>query len=62
MDWIKKARLGRFELYNLREDLEQAHERSAQDPGRLDRMRTEMIKFWRGIQAEGPRWEAWRSY
>jgi arylsulfatase A len=56
MTWLKQAKLNRFELYNLREDLAQTKDRAAEEPQRFQSMRRQMIDLHREIIAEGPTW------
>ena len=59
MDYIKSARLEKFELYNLREDIEQKFDLSSKEPEVLAKLKSKMKKLWAEIQSEGPIWEKW---
>jgi len=60
MEWVKSARLARFELYNLKKDLDESENLSGKEPERLKTMAARMRELWREIQAEGPTWN-WNS-
>jgi hypothetical protein len=56
MEMIKAAKLGTFELYNLRDDLKQAQDRASQEPERLRAMSERLIAMYREVLAEAPTW------
>jgi len=60
MDWIKNARLEKFALYDLQDDIGQNTDLRRQTPGRFERMKSEMVQVWRNVQAEGPYWPDWK--
>jgi arylsulfatase A-like enzyme len=60
MDWVKTARIERFELYNINVDVEQAKDLAEKESDHLERMSERMKILWSGIQAEGPTWEGWK--
>lgn len=62
LPFIKSAKLTRFELYNVEEDLEQRHDLAEEEPGRLDAMKNRIRELHRELVAEGPAWEleSWR--
>jgi arylsulfatase A len=57
VETIKRAKLTDFELYNLRDDLAQQHDLAAAEPERLKAMSAQLVKKYREVQAEGPRWK-----
>ena len=59
MDYIKSARLEKFELYNLRKDIEQKFDLTSKEPEVLVKLESKMKKLWAEIQSEGPIWEKW---
>ena len=61
MDWIKRSRLQRFELYDLAVDSAQVNDLAGTQPGVVERMRGPMETFWVELQAEGPVWPEWTS-
>jgi len=61
MDWIKRAELTSFELYDLRSDEEQQKDISTEKPELLNRMIPRMKTLWAEIQAEGPYHENWKA-
>jgi arylsulfatase A len=60
MDWIKNARLEKFALYNLHKDIRQDVDLCIEEPGRFEKMKAEMIRYWRDVQTEGPYWHKWK--
>jgi arylsulfatase A len=56
MDFLKRAKLRQFELFNLRQDLGQTTDLSKSQPERLLAMKQRMIQLHREVVAEGPRW------
>jgi len=56
MAWLKKAKLVRFELYNLRDDIAQQTDLSQQEPERFEAMKKQMLQLHQEILAEGPQW------
>jgi len=56
MEWVKSARLQKFELYNLNKDLDQSENLTEKEPQRLKTMSAKMKKLWLEIQTEGPTW------
>jgi hypothetical protein len=56
MEWVKSARLRKFELYNLNKYLDQSENLTEKEPQRLKTMSAKMKKLWLEIQTEGPTW------
>jgi arylsulfatase A len=56
MPHILKAKPIRFELYNVRDDIAQAKERSAEEPERLERMSSQMRRILASVQSDAPDW------
>jgi arylsulfatase A len=56
MAFLKRAKLDRFEMYNLREDLAQATDLSARHAERFETMKRQMVKLHGEVVAEGPVW------
>lgn len=54
--FLKRAKIQRFELYNLAEDLEQQHDVSADHPERFEAMKEAMVRLHADVVAEGPTW------
>jgi len=57
MSFIKNAKLSRFELYNVRNDIGQRNDLAASEPDRLERMKRIVIELHEEVVAEGPTWE-----
>ena len=45
-----------YELYNLRDDMAETRDRSADEPERLQRMASQLRATYAAVQSEGPRW------
>jgi hypothetical protein len=56
MKWLRKAKLNRFELFNVRTDIRQEREASKANPDRFLSMRKQMIRLHQEVIAEGPVW------
>lgn len=54
MDFIKKAELGNFTIYNLKEDPNETKELSKHQPEKLEELKKQMIRLHSEIRAEGP--------
>ena len=54
---IKTSRLVEFELYNLRTDLAERNERSADEANRRRQLSVQLQQWHRNLQAEAPDWE-----
>jgi len=61
MDWLKRAELTSFELYDLAVDEEQQKEISADHPELMQTMIPQMRTLWADIQEEGPYHENWKA-
>jgi len=55
--WLKRTELDRFELFNLRTDLSQSTDLSAEEPERFASMRSRLTRLHAEVVAEGPEWE-----
>lgn len=56
MEYIKKAKLQKFELYNIREDIGQSKNIAKEKPEILEKMKKQMIDLYTEVVAEGPTW------
>lgn len=56
MAFIKRAKLERFELFNLRQDLGQTHDLSGVEVDRYAAMKRKMVTLHSEVVAEGPTW------
>lgn len=54
---IRQAGLKDFELYHLGEDIAERHDRAADEPERLERMRDQLRRRHAEVVREGPDWE-----
>lgn len=54
---MKEARLTRFELYNLRDDLGETTDLAEQEPQRLSQMSRQLEQIYAEVLAEGPTWD-----
>ncbi len=61
MEFIKKADLDRFEMFNLVRDPSETTNLVSADPKRFDRLRQRMIKLHAEIRAEGPEYVLGRA-
>jgi arylsulfatase A len=61
MDWLKKAQLIKFELYDLNSDIQQQKDISADKPEIMQSMIPKMKVLWENIQAEGPYLLNWKA-
>jgi arylsulfatase A len=61
-DWkiLADEALTRFEIYDLREDPLEQHNRSTDEPGRLETLQQSLMQLNSEIEAEGPNW--WKDY
>jgi arylsulfatase A len=57
MAWLKKTKLDKFELYNVRKDIAQKNELSASEPDRFARMKKQISELHGQVVAEGPVWQ-----
>jgi arylsulfatase A len=56
---LKSAEVTRFELYNLRDDIGEKHDRAASEPGRLKEMTAKLRRMYREVRDESPTWPEW---
>lgn len=56
MTWLKKTDLVKFELYNLRQDIGQSMDLSAQEKERFESMKKKMTAMHQEILSDGPTW------
>ncbi|QDU97440.1 sulfatase-like hydrolase/transferase [Lignipirellula cremea] len=56
MEIIKRAKLVKFELYNLRDDLAEKRDLAEVEPERLQKMAAQLQAKYAEVQAEGPVW------
>jgi arylsulfatase A len=59
MDYVKTARLERYELYDLGKDLEQQNDLAGGRPELVRALSSKMTSLWADVQAEGPVWPDW---
>jgi len=59
--YIKNAKLTRFELYNLKDDISEQHNLAWQEQKRLKELKKKMIQKYTAVQKEGPVWDT-KSY
>jgi len=56
MEFIKKAELGDFELFNLQDDPNEATNLATREPAEFEAMKKQFVALHKEIQAEGPTW------
>jgi arylsulfatase A len=61
MEFIRKAELGRFEMFNLRSDPSETSNVATAEPQRFEQLRKRMIALHAEIRGEGPEYELGRS-
>lgn len=61
MDWLKRAELVSFELYDVTADEAQQKDISAGNPAILSKMIPQMKALWADIQEEGPYHNKWKA-
>lgn len=54
--YLKSAKMERFELYNVREDIEQTEDLSDREPERLETLKKRLLAIHQDVIAEGPPW------
>jgi arylsulfatase A len=54
---IKRARLTKFELYNLQDDLGQKTDLAEREPARLAELSAMLVKTYNAVRDEGPVWD-----
>jgi arylsulfatase A len=59
-DWkiLSDAKLAKFELYNIKQDVGEKHDLAAQEPERLKALAARLKQIHAQVQAEGPQWPA----
>lgn len=55
--WYKKAKIEKFELYNLREDLAEQHDVAKQHPETIAALAPKLVKLYTEMQREAPVWD-----
>ncbi|QDU78572.1 Arylsulfatase [Polystyrenella longa] len=58
---LKEAKLKDFELYNLKQDIDESENLSEAEPNRFQNMRERMQQLYTEIQTETPTWPNWKS-
>jgi arylsulfatase A len=61
MEFIKKAELDRFEMFNLKNDPSETTNLVSAEPKRFERLRNQMIGLHAEIRAEGPEYQLQRA-
>lgn len=59
MSSIKSARLDKFELFDLIDDVAEAHDVAAVHPARFESMKRRMSEIYDEVQHEAPHWPTW---
>ena len=54
---IKNAKLTKFELYNLKDDISEQHNLAWQEQKRLDTLKKKLVQKYAAVQKEGPVWD-----
>jgi arylsulfatase A len=54
--YIKNSRMEHFELYNLREDVDQSHDLASQHPEKVESMKKKMTALHQDVVSDGPSW------
>jgi arylsulfatase A len=59
-DWkiLADAKLTKFELYNIKQDMREKHDLAAQEPERVKTLAARLKQIHAEVAAEGPRWPA----
>jgi len=57
MEYIKNAKLEKFELYNIREDIGQTKNLAKEKPEILEKLQKKMTDLYNEVVAEGPTWK-----
>lgn len=60
MKMYKTAELTGFELYNLKEDLEETKDLKAVETARFEGMKESLVKLYREVRDESPVWPEWK--
>ncbi len=61
MEFIKRAELGRFEMFNVAEDGSETTDLAEVEPRRFEATKMKMIALHAEIRAEGPEYELGRK-
>jgi len=61
MQWIKTARLERFEMYNVRKDPGQTMELSKLQPARFKKLVSQIKLLWEELKDAGPLWQGYKG-
>ncbi len=61
MEFIKRAELGRFEMFNVAKDGSETTDLAAVEPRRFESTKKKMIALHAEIRAEGPEYELGRN-
>ena len=56
MEFIKKAELGDFELFDLQRDPNETTNLATREPAKFEAMKKQFVALHEEIQAEGPTW------
>jgi len=60
-EFIKNAKLTKFEIYNLKQDISEQHNLAWQEQDRLKALQKKLVQKYAAVQKEGPVWDT-RSY
>ncbi|MFH1301771.1 MAG: sulfatase-like hydrolase/transferase [Planctomycetota bacterium] len=60
IDAVKEAKLTGFELYHIQSDIAETTDRSESEREILEKMKQQMQEIFTEVQAEAPRWPAWK--
>lgn len=55
--FIKNAKLTKFEIYNLKQDISEQHNLAWQEPDRLKELKQKLVEKYAAVQKEGPVWD-----
>ncbi|WP_111709767.1 sulfatase family protein [Lutibacter citreus] len=61
-EWIKRANLSSFELYDLEKDIKQEVDLKEKEHATFVLLRDRMIETFKGIQKEGPTWPNYKAF
>jgi arylsulfatase len=57
---FKKAKLDKFLLYNLRDDIGETRDLAKEQPAKFAELKTQLEKKYLEVRAELPTWPAWK--
>jgi arylsulfatase A len=57
---FKMAEPVSYALYNLRNDIGETRDRSADEPAKLEELKELLLKKYHHVRAESPNWPAWQ--